>query len=82
VLNLLSYLDLFQFLLKHGVIQPTSKSHVYLVVCDQLIKVLEDEVNKYDNQNDQLPSFQNDVNIGLAAKSAVKYMKLEKHYMS
>lgn len=29
-----------------------------------------------------MAQFNNDINMSLAAKSAVKYMKLERHYMS
>jgi hypothetical protein len=39
-------------------------------------------VLKFEGLNDQLATFQADANVGLAAKSAVKYMRLEKHYMS
>jgi hypothetical protein len=52
VLNLITYLDVFLFLLKHEVIQPLGRVHVYLVVCEQLLKVLEEEVQKFDHQID------------------------------
>ena len=48
VLNLISYLDVFQYFLKHGIIKPDQKVHTYLVICEQLLKVLEEEVQKYD----------------------------------
>lgn len=68
--------------MKHKVIEPFKKVHVYLVICEQMLKILEDEVEKAESRNENLPSFNNDAMISSAAKSAVKYMKLEKYYIS
>jgi len=38
----------FQYFLKHGIIKPEQKVHTNLVICEQLLKVLEEEVQKYD----------------------------------
>ncbi len=34
ILNLLSYLDLFIFALKHKVVSPLNKEHIYLAICE------------------------------------------------
>ena len=59
VLNLLSQLELLQFLLKYKLIDPAApnKIHVYLAMCEQLLKILEDEVEKAENRAENLASF-------------------------
>ena len=46
-----------------------------------MLRVLEDEMGKFDGLKDQMATFNNDINMSATAKSAVKYMKFEKHYM-
>ena len=48
VLNLISYLDLFQFLLKHQIYQANQKINLTLVISEQILKILENEIQKYE----------------------------------
>lgn len=77
----MSYLDLLQFLLKHSIIRPFTKVQTYLAICEQLLKILEDETERYEQKYDSSNTFYNDQMVSNAAKSAVKYMKLEKSYL-
>ena len=45
---LVTYLDVIEFCLKHEVLDPIGKVHIYLAICEQLIKVLEDEIEKHE----------------------------------
>lgn len=57
----MAYIDLLSFLLKHKVIEPFNKVHVYLAICEQILKILEDESDKSDTKDDKL--FKNDMMI-------------------
>eukprot|EP00347_Sterkiella_histriomuscorum_P010775 403374964 len=92
VQHLVTYLDIIEFCLKHQVLDPIGKVHIYLAICEQLIKVLEDEIEKHEPraktgtganapEQEQPSSFANDPMVSNAAKAAVKYMKSEKQYI-
>lgn len=82
ILNLIQYIDLLAFLLKHQVINPYNKIYKYLAICEQLLKVLEDEAERHESKQDSASNFFMDQVVSTAAKSAVKYMKLEKSYIA
>lgn len=50
ILNLMAYLELIQFLLRHNVLNLRDKRYVYLILCEYLIKVLIDETENYENK--------------------------------
>ena len=81
VLNLCFYLELMQFLIKHQVIKPYTKVQTYLAICEQIIKVLTEETEKYESKLESYNTFYQDSTVSNGARSAVKYMKLEKSYI-
>jgi len=46
---LISYLDVFQFVLKHQIYLASNKINLTLVISEQLLKILESEVLKYES---------------------------------
>ena len=49
-----------EYLLKHKIIEPVKKTPLYLAICEQLLKVLEDEIDKMENKNDASSNLNND----------------------
>ena len=57
ILNLMAYLDLIQFLIKHSVINLEEKRYIYLILCEYLIKILIDETEIYEKKVDASQNF-------------------------
>jgi hypothetical protein len=56
ILALVAYIELFIFMLKHKVTNPIGKEHTFMAVCEQLLKILEDESERYESKIDSVNS--------------------------
>ena len=57
IMGLISYIDLLSFLLKHKIINTVNKEHIYLGISEQLLKILEDESDRYEAKLDSINNY-------------------------